>query len=76
MILAESEVLVAEQMEKAATVYEKKPHAMQLRAMNMTYESIKEKGALMVVPSGMANSLNAGVIGMAAAGFQAGGNAT
>lgn len=43
---------------------------MQLRAMNMTYESIKENGALMVVPSGMAESLNTGVIGMAAAAFR------
>ena len=48
VILAESEVLVAEQMEKAAEVYEKNVHAMQLRAMNMTYESVKERGALMV----------------------------
>ena len=44
--------------------------------MNMTYESIKEKGALMVIPSGMANSFNTGVIGMAAAGFRAEGNAS
>ena len=40
--------------------------------MNMTYESIKEKGALMVVPSGMPNSLDMGVLGMAAAGFRTG----
>jgi len=70
VILAESEVLVAEQMEKAAAVYEKKAHAMQLRAMNMTYESVKERGALMVIPSGMADSMNTGVIGMAALGFR------
>jgi regulator of protease activity HflC (stomatin/prohibitin superfamily) len=70
VILAESEVLVAEQMEKAAEVYEKKAHAMQLRAMNMTYESVKERGALMVIPSGMADSMNTGVIGMAAMGFR------
>jgi regulator of protease activity HflC (stomatin/prohibitin superfamily) len=76
VILAQSEVLVAEQMEKAAEVYAQSHSALQLRAMNMTYESIKEKGALMVVPSGMADSLNTGVIGMAAAGFQRGGNAS
>lgn len=70
VILAESEVLVAEQMEKAAEVYEHKAHAMQLRAMNMTYESVKERGALMVIPSGMADSMNTGVIGMAAMGFR------
>jgi regulator of protease activity HflC (stomatin/prohibitin superfamily) len=76
VILAHSEVLVAQQMEKAAEIYDQNPHAMQLRAMNMTYESIKEKGALMVIPSGMANSLDTGIIGLAAAGFQRGGNAT
>jgi len=70
VILAESEVLVAEQMEKAAEVYEKKAHAMQLRAMNMTYESVKERGALMIIPSGMADSMNTGAMGMAAMGFR------
>lgn len=70
VILAESELLVAEQMQKASEVYGRNQAAMQLRAMNMTYESIKERGALMVVPSGMADSINTGIIGMAAAGFR------
>jgi hypothetical protein len=63
-------VLVAEQMEKAAEVYEHKAHAMQLRAMNMTYESVKERGALMVIPSGMVDSMNTGALGVAAMGFR------
>jgi regulator of protease activity HflC (stomatin/prohibitin superfamily) len=70
VILAESELKVAEQMEKASLVYDRNPSAMTLRAMNMTYESIKERGALMVIPSGMADSVNTGPLGMAAAGFQ------
>lgn len=70
VILAESEVLVAEQMEQAAQVYQKNPQAMQLRAMNMTYESVKERGALMVIPSGMADSLNTGVLGMGGLAFR------
>lgn len=70
VILAESELKVAEQMEKASLVYDRNNSAMTLRAMNMTYESIKERGALMVIPSGMADSVNTGAIGMAAAGFQ------
>ncbi len=74
IILAESERRVAEEIVKAANVYGKNNAAMQLRAMNMTYESIKERGALMVVPSGMMDSLNANVMGMAAAGFRAGGS--
>ena len=44
--------------------------AMQLRAMNMTYESIKERGALMVVPSGMADSVNTGLLGMGTSSFR------
>ena len=74
VILAESELKVAEQMEKASLVYDRNHSAMTLRAMNMTYESIKERGALMVIPSGMADSVNTGPIGMAAAGFQHGGD--
>ncbi len=70
IILAESELLVAEQMEQAANVYDRNSHAMRLRAMNMTYESIKERGALMVVPSGMANAMDPGLVGMASMGFK------
>ena len=40
-----------------------------MRAMNMTYESIKEKGALMVIPSSMTESMNS-VVGMASAAFK------
>ena len=70
VILAESEVLVAEQMAKAAEIYRENNTAMQLRAMNMTYESVKERGALMVIPSGMADSMNTGVLGMSSLGFR------
>ena len=77
IILAESETKVAEQMVAAARLYEADKAAMRLRAMNMTYESIKEKGALMVVPSGMSNSLDMGVVGgVAAGGFQMGDGST
>ena len=72
VILAESELLVAEQMDKASRVYKANDTAMQIRAMNMTYESIKERGALMVVPTGMASSLDTGVLGLAALGYKTG----
>jgi len=72
IILAESEQRVAEEMDKAAQIYQQDNIAMQLRAMNMTYESIKERGALMVIPSGMAGSMDPGIVGLAAAGFRAG----
>ncbi|MFQ5522563.1 MAG: slipin family protein [Acidimicrobiia bacterium] len=67
IILAGSEPLVAERMREAAMIYKNDPEAMRLRAMNITYESIKESGGLIVVPSGMADSINPGVLGMVAA---------
>jgi regulator of protease activity HflC (stomatin/prohibitin superfamily) len=67
IILADSELQVAEKMAQASEVYGKNSHAMQLRAMNMTYEAIKEKGALIIVPSGMVDSMNPAVLGLATA---------
>jgi len=72
IILAESEMKVAEQMEQASSIYARNHVAMQLRAMNMTYESVKERGALMIIPSGMAESLNYGILGTAASAFRLG----
>ena len=71
VILAESELAVAEQMEMASHVYLDNPVALQIRAMNMTYESIKEKGALMVIPSSLGESMDHGsIMGMASASFE------
>ena len=70
IILAESELKVAEEMEKAAKVYHNDPIALKIRAMNMTYESIKERGALMVIPNDMVNSMNGTAVGMATACFE------
>ena len=70
IILAESELRVADEMEKAARVYNRDPIALQIRAMNMTYESIKERGALMVVPSEMMSSMNGSLLGMGTACFE------
>lgn len=69
IILAESELQVADEMERAAKIYDRDPIALQLRAMNMTYESIKERGALMVVPSEMVSSMS-GMVGIASAAFE------
>ena len=67
VILAQSELLVAEQMEKASRVYVDNPTALRIRAMNMTYESIKERGSVMVIPSAMADAMDPGLLGLAAA---------
>jgi regulator of protease activity HflC (stomatin/prohibitin superfamily) len=69
IILAQSELVVADEMEKASAVYRRDPVALRIRAMNMTYESIKERGALMVVPSDMVGSLG-GLAAFAPAAFE------
>jgi len=70
IILSESEQEVALQMKKAAVIYEQDEISLQLRMMNMTYEAVKEKGALMVIPSNMAHSLSGQTMGIASAGFK------
>ncbi len=69
IILAAGEQRIADEMHEAARRYEDDPIALRLRAMNVTYESIKECDSLMVIPSGMGDSINPGVIGMIAAGM-------
>ena len=70
IILAESEITVAEEMQRAAAIYEKNVVAYNLRAMNMTYEAVKEKGALMVIPSTMSHAMGSDILGTAAASFR------
>ena len=69
VILGESEVQIAERFNEAAKVYADNPTALHLRAMNMLYEGLKERGALMIVPSSALDSMSLGNIsGMAALG--------
>jgi regulator of protease activity HflC (stomatin/prohibitin superfamily) len=78
IILGTAETEIAHKFVEAAELYRDRPEAMNLRAMNMLYESIAKRGSLMVVPSGLADSLNVpGIMGMAgAAGLDpTGGNA-
>lgn len=58
IILSTAEVEIAHKFVEAADSYRDNPAAMNLRAMNMLYESIVKRGSLMVVPSGLADSLN------------------
>jgi regulator of protease activity HflC (stomatin/prohibitin superfamily) len=68
IILGTAETEIASKFVEAADKYAEKPVALNLRAMNMLYESIVKKGSLMVVPSALADSLNTpGIIGMAGA---------
>ncbi|HJZ81506.1 MAG TPA: slipin family protein [Pyrinomonadaceae bacterium] len=67
VILAQAEVEIANQFDKASQSYRDNPTALHLRAMNMLYEGLKEKGALMLVPSSAVESMGmGGLIGAAA----------
>ena len=67
IILGQAEVEIAHLFQKAAESYVENPTALHLRAMNMLYEGLKEKGALMLVPSTAVESMGmGGLIGAAA----------
>jgi regulator of protease activity HflC (stomatin/prohibitin superfamily) len=68
IILGQAEVEIAHLFANASESYTTNPIALQLRAMNILYEGLKEKGSLMVVPSNLVDSMNlGGLIGGAAA---------
>ena len=67
IILGEAEVEIAKSFETAALSYQNNPTALHLRAMNMLYEGLKEKGALMLIPSTAVESMGmGGMLGAAA----------
>ena len=60
VILAQAETQVAEKFSEAAEYYSSNPTALHLRAMNMLYEAMKEKGAMVVVPSSAVETMGLG----------------
>jgi regulator of protease activity HflC (stomatin/prohibitin superfamily) len=60
VILGESEKQIAGSFAEASKVYINNPTAMHLRAMNMLFEGLKEKGALVIVPSSAVDTMNLG----------------
>jgi regulator of protease activity HflC (stomatin/prohibitin superfamily) len=60
IILGTAETEISEKFAEASQKYLDNPVALNLRAMNILYEGIKEKASLLVVPSGLAESLNTG----------------
>ena len=62
VILGEAEMQVAASFAEAAKAYVDNPTALHLRAMNMLFEGLKEKGALVIVPSSAVDSMNLGGI--------------
>jgi regulator of protease activity HflC (stomatin/prohibitin superfamily) len=67
IILGQAEMEIAHSFELAAKAYHDNPTAMQLRAMNMLYEGMKERGALMLIPTTAVESMGmGGILGAAA----------
>jgi regulator of protease activity HflC (stomatin/prohibitin superfamily) len=67
VILAQAETEIAALFEQASLSYQNNPTALHLRAMNMLYEGLKEKGALMLIPSSAVESMGMGGLMGAAA---------
>ena len=60
IILGDAETQIADKFAKAAETYAENPVALHLRAMNMLYEAIKEKGAMVIVPSSAVETMGLG----------------
>jgi regulator of protease activity HflC (stomatin/prohibitin superfamily) len=60
VILGESEMQIAHSFAEASKAYQQNPTALHLRAMNMLFEGLKEKGALVIVPSSAVDTMNLG----------------
>ena len=73
VILGESERQIAQSFADASQAYRDNPTALHLRAMNMLFEGLKEKGALVIVPSSAVDTMNlGGLSGMVALSQTAG----
>jgi regulator of protease activity HflC (stomatin/prohibitin superfamily) len=60
VILGESEKQIADSFAEASQAYINNPTALHLRAMNMLFEGLKEKGAMVIVPSSAVDTMNLG----------------
>jgi len=60
IILGEAETQIADKFAQASIMYRDNPVALHLRAMNMLYEAIKEKGAMVIVPSSAVETMGLG----------------
>ncbi len=59
-ILGQAEIEVADKFAQASLVYQNNPTALHLRAMNMLYEAIKERGSMVIVPSSAVETMGLG----------------
>ena len=58
VILGAAEAEIAAKFVEAARIYAEQPGALQLRAMNIIYETTKERGTTILIPSSMVDSMN------------------
>ena len=58
VILGAAEAEIAGKFVEAAKLYAEHPAALQLRAMNIIYETTKERGATILIPTSMVDSMN------------------
>jgi regulator of protease activity HflC (stomatin/prohibitin superfamily) len=66
IILGTAETEISDKFAQAAVVYKENPIALHLRAMNMLYEAIKERGAMVIVPSSVVETMGlGGMLGVA-----------
>ncbi|MEO8189788.1 MAG: slipin family protein [Acidobacteriota bacterium] len=69
IILGTAETEIADRFVKAGAAYADNPVGLHLRAMNMLYEAIKEKGSMVIVPSSAVETMGlGGLMGTAAIG--------
>ena len=69
IILGQAEMEIAASFDQASKVYAGNPVALHLRAMNMLYEAIKERGSMVIVPSSVVETMGlGGTLGVAALG--------
>jgi regulator of protease activity HflC (stomatin/prohibitin superfamily) len=73
VILGAAEAEIAGKFVEAARIYAEQPGALQLRAMNIIYETTKERGTTILIPSSMVDSMNPAAAVAVSLAAQAGG---
>jgi hypothetical protein len=63
IILGTAETEIAEKFAKASEAYQQNPVALHLRAMNMVFEGLKQKGSMIIVPSTAVETMGLGALG-------------
>ncbi|HOO15795.1 MAG: slipin family protein [Phycisphaerae bacterium] len=63
IILGTAETEIAEKFSRASEAYRNNPVALHLRAMNMVFEGLKQKGSMIIVPSTAVETMGLGALG-------------